>query len=427
VLGQGGSFKTETTMVRKDGTRIWVNLIGYAVNPDELGQGTIVWMIEDRSAQKCAEESLRNALLENRAILDNAVMGIAVVENGRLLHCNRKMEELFHYPGAGMDGAPVRALYPDAGGWEAARIQTRIDFAAGRIHMAEHELVRRDGSRFWARLSGRPFDLDAARRAQRLADRRRHRPARSGRRAAPRARRTRGAGAGRTAELAANRLLQAEIVERRQAEARVHHMAYHDALTGLPNRALLSERLDRGDAGGAPRRPQAGRDVHRPGPLQDHQRFARPPDRRPPAEGSRAPPVPVVRAVDTVARLGGDEFVVLVPGVRTPTNARWWRQDHRRAGRTGAFEGRSLHISPSIGICLCPDDGADVATLMRKADAAMYHAKARPQQLPVLRRAHERGGGAPFRARDAACAAPRAARGIHAVLPADRGTARRAA
>jgi predicted signal transduction protein with EAL and GGDEF domain len=85
----------------------------------------------------------------------------------------------------------------------------------------------------------------------------------------------------------------------------------------------------------------------------------------------------VVRAVDTVARLGGDEFVVLVPGV----------QVLEECGLVGdkiidalaepvEFEGRSLHISPSIGICLYPDDGADVESLMRKADAAMYQAKA---------------------------------------------------
>jgi diguanylate cyclase (GGDEF)-like protein len=85
----------------------------------------------------------------------------------------------------------------------------------------------------------------------------------------------------------------------------------------------------------------------------------------------------VVRASDTVARLGGDEFVVLVPGVRAA----------EECGLVGdkiiaalaapiEFEGHSLHISPSIGICLYPDDGDDAAGLMRKADAAMYYAKA---------------------------------------------------
>jgi diguanylate cyclase (GGDEF)-like protein/PAS domain S-box-containing protein len=404
VLGEGGSFKTETTMVRKDGTRIWVNLIGYAVNPEELGQGTIVWMIEDRSAQKCAEESLRNALLENRAILDNAVMGIAVVESGRLLHCNRKMEELFHYPGAGMEGAPVRALYPDAGGWEAARIQTRIDFAAGRIHMAEHELVRRDGSRFWARLSGRPFDPDASGgRSVWLID-----DVTAQREAADALRRARDELELRVQERTAE--LQAEIAERRQAEARVHHMAYHDALTGLPNRVLLAERLDRAVHG-------ARRDDHKLALLFiDLDRFKTINDTLGHAAGDHLLKevahrlCTVVRAGDTVARLGGDEFVVLAPGVESADECVLVADKIIAAlAEPITYEGRGLHSSPSIGICVFPDDGADVASLMRKADAAMYQAKAAGRNnYQFYAERMDDAAGAPFRARDAPARRPAA-------------------
>ena len=371
VLGQGGSFKTETAMVRRDGTRMWVNMIGYAVNPEELGTGTMIWMIEDRTGQKAAEESLRNALLENQAILDNAVLGIAVVERGRTLHCNRKMEELFGHQGGSIEGLPVRELYPDDAGWIAAREQTRRDFEAGRVHMAEYELVRRDGKRFWARLSGRPFDMaDRGGRSVWLID-----DVTAQREAADALRRARDELEVRVQERTAE--LQAEIVERRQAEARVHHMAYHDALTGLPNRALLSDRLDRALL-------SARRDGMKLALLFiDLDRFKTINDSLGHLAGDHLLKevaqrlCRVVRASDTVARLGGDEFVVLVPGVRVA----------EECGHVGdkiiealaapiEFEGHSLHISPSIGICLYPDDGADAAGLMRKADAAMYYAKA---------------------------------------------------
>jgi diguanylate cyclase (GGDEF)-like protein/PAS domain S-box-containing protein len=377
VLGQGKPFQAESIMVRKDGTPMWVRLIGYAINSTDPGQGTI-WMIEDRTCQKRDEESLRNAVLENQAILDNAVLGIAVVENGRTLRCNRKMEELFGYPGGAIDGVSVRALYPDTASWATARQQTQCDFAAGRVHMAEYELVRRDGSRFWARLSGRPFDL--AQRGGRsvwLID-----DVTAQREAADAVRRARDElevrVQERTAELAgANRLLQAEIVERRQAEARVHHMAYHDALTGLPNRALLSERLDRAMLA-------ARRDGRKLAVMFiDLDRFKTINDSLGHLTGDHLLKevanrlCRVVRAVDTVARLGGDEFVVLVPGVRTLDECALVGDKIIAAlAEPVRFEGRSLHISPSIGICLCPDDGEDVETLMRKADAAMYHAKA---------------------------------------------------
>jgi PAS domain-containing protein len=152
----------------------------------------------------------------------------------------------------------VRELYPDDAGWIAARMQTQRDFDAGRVHMAEYELVRRDGSRFWARLSGRPFDMaERGGRSVWLID-----DVTAQREAADALRRARDElevrVQERTATGGANRLLQAEIVERRQAEARVHHMAYHDALTGPAEPRAAVRAPGPRDAGGAPRRPQAG-------------------------------------------------------------------------------------------------------------------------------------------------------------------------
>jgi diguanylate cyclase (GGDEF)-like protein/PAS domain S-box-containing protein len=347
------------------------------VNPDDASQGTI-WIIEDRTEQKLAEESLRNALMENQAILDSAVLGISVCEAGRNLRCNAKMEELFAYTPGEMDQLSVQAFYPDLAAWDAARKETARDFLSGRVNTSEHELVRKDGSRFWARLSGRPFDLaqphgrsvwlvdditarranaDAVRRARdelevRVLE--------------------------RTAELAgANAMLQGEIAERRQAEARVHHMAYHDSLTGLPNRALLADRLDRAMLAAQ----RSGRrlavmflDLDRFKTINDSLGHMTGDQLLKEVAGRLCR---AVRASDTVARLGGDEFVVLVPGIRSIDEAsRVAEKIIEALAEPFPLEGRMLHISPSIGICVFPDDGEDVETLMRHADGAMYHAKA---------------------------------------------------
>ena len=375
VLGQ--AYHGETEMVRADGTPIWVQLIGYMVNPQDPDQGN-VWIIEDRTRHKRDEESLRNALLENQAILDTAALGIAVVENGRTLHCNRKMEELFGCADAGgVTGGTVRSLYPDADSWNLARAETARDFAAGRVHVSEHRLIRRDGELFWARLSGRPFDLDdPGGRSVWMVD-----DVTAQRAAAEEVRRARDElevrVAERTAELAgANALLQEEIVERRQAEARVHHMAYHDSLTGLPNRALLTDRLEQAILA-------AGRSGRKLAVMFiDLDRFKTINDSLGHLIGDyllkevanrlcRA-----VRASDTVARLGGDEFVVLAPSVAAVEECHHVAEKIIEALAVPVpIEAHLLHISPSIGICLYPDDGANVETLMRHADAAMYHAK----------------------------------------------------
>jgi len=374
---QGRSYTTEVEMVRADGEPLWVQLIGFMVNPDEPAHGH-AWIIEDRTRHKRSEESLRDALLENQAILDSAVLGIAVVENGHTLHCNRKMEALFGCTAGGVSGVSVRSLYPDHDGWQAARSDTARDFAAGRVHVSEHRLMRRDGEVFWARLSGRPFDLgNPGGRSVWMVD-----DVTAGREAAEEVRRARDElevrVAERTAQLAgANALLQDEIVERRQAEARVHHMAYHDSLTGLPNRALLADRLEQAILA-------AGRSATKLAVMFiDLDRFKTINDSLGHLTGDyllkevanrlcRA-----VRASDTVARLGGDEFVVLVPGVHASAECDAVGEKIIEAlALPVPVDGHSLHISPSIGICLYPDDGENVETLMRHADAAMYQAKA---------------------------------------------------
>ena len=371
VLARSRSFRSEAAMVRKDGTPMWVGIIGYPVNPDEPGTGTMIWMIEDRTRHKRDEESLRNALLENQAILDNAVLGIAVVENGRTLRCNRKMTELFGYEDGVFDGLQASALYPDFDSWRAAAIDAWNDFQDGRVHMSEHHLVRGDGTRFWARISGRPFDkADPNGRSVWLVE-----DVTEQREAADALRRARDELELRVQERTAE--LQAEVAERRQAEARVHHMAYHDALTGLPNRALLAERLVRALLA-------ARRDGRRLAlRFIDLDRFKTINDTLGHLTGDyllkevAGRLCRVVRASDTVARLGGDEFVVLVPGVHTAAEcAQVGDKIIAALADPVRFEGRDLHISPSIGICLYPDDGADVESLMRKADAAMYQAKA---------------------------------------------------
>ncbi len=377
MFAQGSTVRTETEMVRKDGTPMWVQLFGHPINPDDPSQGKI-WLIEDRTRHKRDEESLRNALLENQAILDNAVLGVAVVENGRTLHCNAKMEELFGYPPGGIDGQKVRSLYANGAAWMAARRETATDFLAGRVHMAEYEMMRADGSCFWARLSGRLFDVaqQQGRSVWLLEDVTARREAAE---AVARARDELELRVlERTAELAgANALLQAEIVERRQAEARVHHMAYHDSLTGLPNRALLADRLERAMLASL----RGGRklavmfiDLDRFKTINDSLGHLTG-DHLLKEVASRL--CRAVRASDTVARLGGDEFVVLVPGVDGPDDCSQVAQKIIEVlGEPFPFEGRVLHITPSIGICMYPDHGQDVEALMRNADAAMYHAKA---------------------------------------------------
>jgi diguanylate cyclase (GGDEF)-like protein len=163
----------------------------------------------------------------------------------------------------------------------------------------------------------------------------------------------------------------------RQSEERLRHLSQHDALTGLPNRFLLNDRLDVAlkrsarfhgvlgvlmlDLDGF----KAVNDTlgHRTGDLvlcEIARRISQ-----------------SVRQTDTVARLGGDEFVVLLADLRLSAEV------EAMAAKIGALiaepfqlDGKPIAISASIGVCVSPRDATDAEELMQFVDAAMYRAKA---------------------------------------------------
>ncbi len=170
--------------------------------------------------------------------------------------------------------------------------------------------------------------------------------------------------------------LSIEASQRKQAEEKLVHLAHYDALTGLPNRNLLQDRLRQSLA--------VANRSHSKVALMflDLDRFKTINDSLGHLVGDRLLQeiggrlTGAVRAGDTVARLGGDEFVVVLQNVRSAGDAALVAQNLLDAVSPPVLiEGAELHVSASIGISLYPDDGTDVESLMRAADVAMYHVK----------------------------------------------------
>jgi diguanylate cyclase (GGDEF)-like protein len=167
-----------------------------------------------------------------------------------------------------------------------------------------------------------------------------------------------------------------DVTERRQAEARIAHLAHHDPLTALPNRTLFGVRLDEAVA-------RARRGENFALLCLDLDRFKE-------VNDSLGHPIgdallqavterlnAAIRLTDTVARLGGDEFALIQTGLVHPADA-ITLGDRLVAALQTPFElqGHHIAIGVSIGIALAPDDGTDPELLLRRADMALYAAKA---------------------------------------------------
>jgi diguanylate cyclase (GGDEF)-like protein len=170
--------------------------------------------------------------------------------------------------------------------------------------------------------------------------------------------------------------LAKENEERRALEERLNYLAYHDYLTGLPNRMLFHDRLTQ-----AVKLAERNKE-HVAVLFIDLDHFKEVNDTLGHETGdvllqaAASRLSGLTRKSDTISRMGGDEFTMILPELKHPLDARIVAERVIEVFST-AFQvnARSLGVTASIGLAVFPADGTDVETLMKNADIAMYRAK----------------------------------------------------
>ena len=346
ALATGALCHREVHMATTFSKEFWVNAY---FAPFVFGDEPHLWtMFEDITGRKKTEAALSQAEEKYRRIFEEAVIGIyQTTPDGRVLSANPALARLFGYdfPEELMAGRTDVAGqgYVDPG---ARELFKRLVEEKGSVRDLEHQAYRKDGSKMWL-LGNARVVRDAS---------------------------------GATLYYEGT---VADITDRKAAEEKVQHLAYYDALTGLPNRILLQDRLTKALASARRRKDKVAllfldldrfRDVNEAFglPFGDLllQEFAKRLER-------------CVREQDSVARLDmgrlhGDEFLIVLTGIKDISEAAVAAKRFMDTMTAEfAVQGHSLVITCSLGISIFPEHGADAETLIKNADAAMYIAKDR--------------------------------------------------
>jgi diguanylate cyclase (GGDEF)-like protein/PAS domain S-box-containing protein len=285
-----------------------------------------------------SEIALRESEAKYRAIVEHANDAIVVAQDGRIRFANRKTASVSGYSQEELIGRSFEEfLHPDDRELVLMRHQIGMRGEPGQGLIYPFRIVCRNGSTIWVEINpvaitweGHPATLN----------------------------------------------LLSDVTERKRAEKTIMHLAYHDALTGLPNRMLFNDRL-------AVALTQAERNQSRLAlMLLDLDDFKEVNDtfghsvgdellRR---TGERVRDL--LRKADTVARIGGDEFMLLLPEIsRAEDTEAIAEKVLETVGQPIRLGGRAMNVSVSVGTAVYPDDGESADALMRNVDLAMYHAK----------------------------------------------------
>lgn len=341
---RGEVANVEYELVSRDGRVRRVNGSASAVR-DEHGQFVMSRsVLYDVTELQQARQKLTEVLHEQQVILDNSVVAIAKSRDHRLVWCNPAMGRLFGRSIGELMSQTGRVLFADEDAYQAFVREAYPPMQGGGRYHAQLKLHRQDGQQVWVDINGVMISAD---RKDVL-------------------------------------WLMTDISAVMEAKERTQHLAFHDPLTGLANRLLLRDRLDHALAWA--RRHAMPMAVC----YLDLDGFKAIND----AHGHEAGDAVLkevaarlqacVRLQDTVARLGGDEFVVLLPAPGAPGEHEDIVRRMRDAVRRPLFVGGvRVAVSASIGVAVHPEDGDQPDELLRRADQAMYAAKARVAAAPV--------------------------------------------
>ncbi|MFQ5471755.1 MAG: putative bifunctional diguanylate cyclase/phosphodiesterase, partial [Dehalococcoidia bacterium] len=341
AISSGEATPNEYRLLSKTGETLWFRTNGRPVFED----GRFVafrGILTDITERKRAEDALRESEERFRTMGASAQDAIVMLDSdGKISFWNGAAKRIFGYSAAEAIGKHLHSLLVPERDRQASEEGFARFRATGRGPVVgttvEFVAIKRDGTEF-------PIELSVA--SVKVRD-----------------------------EWSAIGIVR-DVTERKRVEEAISHLAYHDALTGLPNRSLFVDRLTVALA-------QARRGKRMVAVMAlDLDRFKVVNDTVGHAEGDQ-----LLRQVgeqlaglsrdgDTVARFGGDEFMVLLPQVSGMNDAIVVAERILEALREPkTLGGKEFRVTTSIGLAVYPGDGADADSLLRGADSALYRAK----------------------------------------------------
>jgi diguanylate cyclase (GGDEF)-like protein/PAS domain S-box-containing protein len=340
AVDAGSRYRVEYKICCKDGSEKSVLECGMAVI-DERGQSVIEGFIQDMTDQVRREQHQAETELRYRSIFDNSVVGMfQTATDGHYLAANHALARLYGYASP----AELMTSLRDIATRLYVENERREDFKRlveqqGKVTDFESEVYCRDGRRIWiAENAHAVHSVDGT--------------------------------------LLYYEGTVEDITERRQHQAQLKYQATHDALTGLPNRNLLQDRLEQ--AVRQARRSETKVAVA----FVDLDNFKFVNDSLSHAVGDLLLVEMAhrlqhcLRGADTVARHGGDEFVLILGSYSKLSDmVPVFKRVQFAVSQALLLEGHELHVACSIGISVYPDDASDMQTLLRHSDAAMHYAK----------------------------------------------------